>query len=237
MMAHKLSLTTPIQEHIDRAIGELIASLPDPEQLVPDERRALIARYAAVLEGNFIYWMTAARLAVASDEAKAIIEDNLLEEVRDNLREEVRDNHPGMLRRFALAAHAAPTDADALAVYRNLENVRLFVADLSAVKIVLMMAFFEGFITRFMPYLADLADRQGSAERQYTDVHGVVDVVHTEGLFRALEAEMLRKPDVVEPTPSLFTGVKVLRTLIENVIHPNRVTSPHVALEATAAAA
>jgi len=229
MMAHKRSLTTPIQEHIDRAIGELIASLPDPEQLVPDERRALIARYAAVLEGNFIYWMTAAHLAVSTDEARVIIEDNL--------REEVRDNHPGMLRRFALAAHAAPTDADALAVYRNLENVRLFVADLSAVEIVLMMAFFEGFITRFMPYLADLADRQGSAERQYTDVHGVVDVVHTEGLFRALEAEMLRKPDVVEPTPSLFTGVKVLRTLIENVIHPNRVTSPHVALEATAAAA
>ena len=227
MMAHKRSLTTPIQEHIDRAIGELIASLPDPEQLVPDERRALIARYAAVLEGNFIYWMTAAHLAVSTDEARAIIEDNL--------REEVRDNHPGMLRRFALAAHAAPTDADALAVYRNLENVRLFVADLSAVEIVLMMAFFEGFITRFMPYLADLADRQGSAERQYTDVHGVVDVVHTEGLFRALEAEMLRKPDVVEPTPSLFTGVKVLRTLIENVIHPNRVTSPHVALEATVA--
>ena len=227
MMAHKRSLTTPIQEHIDRAIGELIASLPDPEQLAPDERRALIARYAAVLEGNFIYWMTAAHLAVSTDEARAIIEDNL--------REEVRDNHPGMLRRFALAAHAAPTDADALAVYRNLENVRLFVADLSAVKIVLMMAFFEGFITRFMPYLADLADRQGSAERQYTDVHGVVDVVHTEGLFRALEAEMLRKPDVVEPTPSLFTGVKVLRTLIENVIHPNRVTSPHVALEATVA--
>ena len=225
MMAHKRSLTTPIQEHIDWTIDELIVSLPDPGRLVPDERRALIARYAAVLEGNFIYWMTAAHLAVASDEAKAIIEDNL--------REEIRDNHPGMLRRFVLAAQAAPTDSDALAVYRNLENVRLFVADLSAVKIVLMMAFFEGFITRFMPYLADLADRQGSAERQYTDVHGVVDVVHTEGLFRALEAEMLLKPDVVEPTPSLFAGVEVLRTLIENVIHPSRVTSQHVALEAT----
>ena len=224
-MAHQRSLTAPIQQHIDRAIDELIVSLPDPERLVPDERRGLIARYAAVLEGNFIYWMTAAHLAVASDEAKAIIEDNL--------REEVRDNHPGMLRRFALAAHAAPTDSDALAVYRNLENVRLFVARLSAVKIVLMMAFFEGFITRFMPYLADLAARQGSAERQYTDVHGVVDVVHTEGLFRALEAEMLLKPDAPEPTPSLFTGVEVLRTLIENVIHPNRVTSQHVALEAT----
>jgi hypothetical protein len=224
-MAHQRSLTAPIQQHIDRAIDELIVSLPDPERLVPDERRGLIARYAAVLEGNFIYWMTAAHLAVASDEAKAIIEDNL--------REEVRDNHPGMLRRFALAAHAAPTDSDAMAVYRNLEHVRLFVADLSAVRIVLMMAFFEGFITRFMPYLADLAARQGSAERQYTDVHGVVDVVHTEGLFRALESEMLLKPDAPEPTPSLFTGVEVLRTLIENVIHPNRVTSQHVALEAT----
>jgi hypothetical protein len=224
-MAHQQSLTAPIQQHIDRAIDELIVSLPDPERLVPDERRGLIARYAAVLEGNFIYWMTAAHLAVASDEAKAIIEDNL--------REEVRDNHPGMLRRFALAAHAAPTDSDAMAVYRNLEHVRLFVAELSAVRIVLMMAFFEGFITRFMPYLADLAARQGSAERQYTDVHGVVDVVHTEGLFRALESEMLRKPDAPEPTPSLFTGVEVLRTLIENVIHPNRVTSQHVALEAT----
>jgi hypothetical protein len=224
-MAHQRSLTAPIQQHIDRAIDELIVSLPDPERLVPDERRGLIARYAAVLEGNFIYWMTAAHLAVASDEAKAIIEDNL--------REEVRDNHPGMLRRFVLAAHAAPTDSDALAVYRNLEHVRLFVAGLSAVRIVLMMAFFEGFITRFMPYLADLAARQGSAERQYTDVHGVVDIVHTEGLFRALEAEMLRKPDAPEPTPSLFTGVEVLRTLIENVIHPNRVTSQHVALEAT----
>ena len=70
-MAHQRSLTAPIQQHIDRAIDELIVSLPDPERLVPDERRGLIARYAAVLEGNFIYWMTAARLAVASDEANA----------------------------------------------------------------------------------------------------------------------------------------------------------------------
>jgi len=227
MLAQKGSLTAPLQASIDRAIDGLMVSLPDPDRLVPDERRGLIARYAAVLEGNFIYWMTAARLAVASDEAKAIIEDNL--------REEVRDNHPGMLRRFALAAHAAPTDSDALAVYRNLENVRLFVAQLSAVKIVLMMAFFEGFITRFMPYLADLAARQGSAERQYTDVHGVVDVVHTEGLFRALAAElMLLRPEIIEPAAALFTGVEILRTLIQNVIHPNAAASQHAERKATA---
>jgi hypothetical protein len=228
MLAQKRSLTAPLQAFIERAIDGLMVSLPDPDRLVPEERRGLIARYAAVLEGNFIYWMTAARLAVASDEAKAIIEDNL--------REEVRDNHPGMLRRFALAAHAAPTDSDAMAVYRNLESVRLFVAQLSAAKIVLMMAFFEGFITRFMPYLADLAARQGSAEREYTDVHGVVDVVHTEGLLRALEAELtLPRPDVPEPTTSLFTGVETLQTLIQNVIHPQGATSQNAARATTAA--
>jgi len=178
----KQSSIVPLQEHIDRTSQELLASFPNTQQLSADERRGIIARYTAVLEGNFIYWMTAAYLAVASDEAHAIIRDNLLEEVRDN--------HPGMLRKFAIAANAVPTDVDALAVHRNLQNVRLFVAQLSAVKLLLMMAFFEGWITRFMPYLAELARCQGSAEREYTDVHGVCDVVHTQELFRALEGEM-----------------------------------------------
>src|SRR5207302_2302866 len=123
----KRSSIAPIQEHIDRASQELLVSFPDSQQLSADERRGIIARYAAVLEGNFIYWMTAAYLSVASDEAHAI--------VQDNLREEVRDNHPGMLRRFAMAARALPTDVDALAVWPALESVRRFVAGLSGVKI------------------------------------------------------------------------------------------------------
>ena len=209
MEAKPLTRTAPMQEHIDRAVHDLLASCPDPERLTADERRGIIARYSAVLEGNFIYWMTGAYLAVASAEAHAIIQDNL--------REEVRDNHPGMLRRFAIAAHAVPTDLDSFAVYRHLENVRRFVGQLSAVKIVLMMAFFEGFITRFMPYLADLAKRQGSSEYEYTDVHGVCDVVHTQELFRALEAEMALAPDL-EPEPKLLTGVELLRALIQRII-------------------
>jgi len=188
-----------------------MASLPDPEQLSHEEQRGIIARYSAVLEGNFIYWMTAAHLAVVSDEARAIIEDNL--------REEVRDNHPGMLRRFVIAARAVPTDVDASTVYRSLEQVRRFVGELDPVRIVVMMAFFEGFITRFMPYLAGLAAGRGSAEQEYTDVHGVVDVVHTEGLFRALEAEMARAPEASEPGREL-AGVEILRTLLESVVHP-----------------
>jgi hypothetical protein len=205
------STTASIQARIDRAIEDLAASLPDPARLSAEERRGIIARYTAVLEGNFIYWMTGAYLAVRSDGARA--------KIIDNLREEVRDSHPGMMRRFAIAAHAIPTDADAQAVYRNLTNVRLFIGRLSAVPIVVSMAFLEGFIQRFMTYLADLARRQGSAEMEYTDVHGVCDVTHTQELFRALEEEMALAPPM--PANEMFEGVELLRTLIQNIVVNN----------------
>jgi hypothetical protein len=205
------SKTAPIQAHIDRVIDDLLASLPKPGQLSPEERRGIIARYTAVLEGNFIYWMTGAYIAVGSDEARA--------KIMDNLREEVRDCHPGMMRRFALAAQAIPTDTDAEAIYRNLMDVRLFIGRLAPVPIVVTMAFFEGFIQQFMPYLADLAQRQGSAEMEYTDVHGICDVTHTQELFRALEAEMALDPWVREQ--EMFEGVELLRTLIQRIVVSN----------------
>jgi hypothetical protein len=200
-----------IQAHIEREIEELLAALPDPAHLSADERRGILARYTAVLEGNFIYWMTGAYIAAGSDEARA--------KIIDNLREEVRDSHPGMMRRFAIAAHAVPTEGDADAVYRNLTNVRLFIGRLSAVPIVVTMAFFEGFIQRFMPYLADLATRQGSSEMEYTDVHGVCDITHTQELYRALEAELALTPPL--PTEELYEGVGLLRTLIQNIVVNN----------------
>ena len=202
------SKTASIQAYLDRATGDLLASLRNPAHLSAEERRGIIARYTAVLEGNFIYWMTGAYIAVRSEEARA--------KIMDNLREEVRDCHPGMMRRFALAAHAIPTEADAQAIHRNLMNVRLFIGRLSAVPIVVTMAFFEGFIQRFMSYLADLAQRQGSAEMEYTDVHGVCDVTHTQELFRALEAEMALAHPL--PEQELFEGVELLRTLIQSIV-------------------
>ena len=210
LTACRQATVTPIQEHIDRVTQDLLGSLPNPERLSADEQRGIIARYTAVLEGNFIYWMTAAHLSVRSDEARTIVEDNL--------REEVRDNHPGMLRKFAIAARAVPTDTDALAVSPNLESVRRFVGGLSAVKIVVMMAFFEGFIRQFMAYLTDLAKRRGSAEQEYTDVHGVRDVVHTQELYRALQAELTLLPEPL-PAAKLFEGMGLLRALIETIVH------------------
>ena len=192
-----------------RIIEELIASLPDPDKLSAGERRGIIARYTAVLEGNFIYWMTATYLSAKSEEAHPILLDNLMEEIRDC--------HPAMLRNFTIAAHAFPTDSDALEVHQDLTNVRLFLGRLSGVQNLLTMAFFEGFIQQFMAYLADLAGAQGSVERVYTDVHGVCDVTHSQELFRAVSVEMALNP--IDPSTDLFEGVDLLRTLIRTIIH------------------
>ncbi len=158
--ASNSSAVNTIQKKINGMIDDLIKSLPAPAQLTEEERRGIVARYSAVLEGNFIYWMTAAYLAVKSEDARPIL--------LDNLHEEVRDSHPDMLRRFTIAAHAFPTDADSLAVNDELTAVRLFLGRLSGVQSVVTMAFFEGFIQRFMDYLAKLAVAQGSAEMEYT---------------------------------------------------------------------
>jgi len=200
---------TSIQERINRSTDELLASFPNPDELSAAQRRGIIARYTAVLEGNFIYWMTATYLSIASEEARA--------KIQENLYEEVHDCHPGMMRRFALAAHAAPTDSDFAAVYQDLMNVRLFLGRLSGVPNVLTMAFFEGWIQRFMSYLADLARLQGSQEFEYTDVHGVCDITHTAELYHALAAEMALNP--VGAETNLFEGVDLLITLLRTVVN------------------
>ncbi len=200
-----------IKDKTTAIIDDLIDALPDPKQLTCDERRGIIARYTAVLEGNFIYWMTAAALAAKAEQSQPIM--------LENLYEEVHDAHPLMLRKFAMAANAFPTDKDAMAVHDDLTKVRLFMGELSPVKSVLMMGFFEGFIQKFMAYLACLAAEQGSTEMEYTDVHGVCDIEHTEGLFKVLAAEIALTPP--EPYADLFEGVSLLRTLIERVIRPH----------------
>jgi hypothetical protein len=202
------SFTDSIRQQVGSITNDLFANLPTVEQLTPEQRRGIIARYTAVLEGNFIYWMTATYLAVRSEDARPIL--------IDNLHEEVRDSHPAMMRRFALAAHAFPTDADALAVDADLTRMRLFLGKLQGVQSLLTMAFFESTIQRFMPYLAGLAAAQGSHDFEYTDVHGVCDIAHSEGLFQAVALEMSLNPP--DENADLFEGVKLLRNLIDAIV-------------------
>jgi hypothetical protein len=205
----KESALAAAKTRVDLMIDEVMNSLPRVDEMSSEQRRGIIARYTAVLEGNFIYWMTAAYLAVKSDAARPII--------IDNLTEEVRDSHPAMLRRFAIAAHAFPTESDALEVDHELTKMRLFFGRLSGVQILVTMAFFEGFIQRYMSYLADLAVAQGSSELEYTDVHGVCDIAHTEGLIQALSMEMELNP--LAPDADIFEGVELLEALLNRVVH------------------
>ena len=143
-----------------------------------------------------------------SEEARPILIDNLLEEVRDS--------HPVMLRKFAMAANAFPTSEDVLAVHDDLTKMRLFLGKLQGVQSLLTMAFFEGFIQKFMPFLAALAAGRGSVEMEYTDVHGVCDVAHSEGLFRAVLLENSVNP--ISSKANLFEGVDLLRNVIHSII-------------------
>lgn len=206
---HGESVEGSIQQQVESMIDDLIAQLPNPETLTSAQRHGIIARYSAVLEGNFIYWMTATSIAAKADEVRPILAENLYEECRDA--------HPAMLRRFAIAAHAYPTDKEALATDRELHAMRLFLGKLQGVQSVLTMAFFEGWIQRFMGYLGDLATAEGSSDLEYTNVHGVCDVHHTAELYRALALEMAANP--VSPDTNLFEGVDLLRTLIRAIIN------------------
>lgn len=197
-----------IPETINGLIDDLIASLPNPRLLNNSERRGIIARYTSVLEGNFIYWMTATLLAAKSEDVHPILVENL--------HEEISDAHPIMMRRFAIAAHAYPEASDALAVDEDLTRMRRFVGKLSGVQSLITMAFFEGFIQKFMEYLAELAKGLGSTEMEYTDVHGVCDVAHTAGLIRAFEIENERYP--LEPEKDLLEGVHLLRAVIHSIV-------------------
>jgi len=202
------SVDASLQNTLNGLIEELMSSLPEIGSLTREERRGIIARYTAVLEGNFIYWMTATLLATQSEDARPIL--------LENLHEEVRDAHPVMLRRFAIAAGAFPTDSDALAVDADLTKVRVFLGRLSSVQSLATMAFFEGFIQRFMSYLADLAKAQGSTDMEYTDVHGVCDIAHTDGLLRAFSTESSIAP--LDPEKDPLEGVYILRGLINKVV-------------------
>ena len=207
LVAPEIHNLSSIKRRIDSEIDSLVAALPDHKDLTPEQRRGIIARYTAVLEGNFIYWMTAAYLSVRSEEARPIL--------IDNLREEIADCHPEMLRRFAVAAHAYPAEADAMAVRDDLTKVRTFLGRLQGVQNVLTMGFFESYIQRFMSYLADLAVAQGSTDLEYTEVHGVCDIAHSEGLLKALSAEAAINPP--DPAADLFEGVNKLRALIQTI--------------------
>jgi hypothetical protein len=201
------TVDSTLQQTINQMIDDMISRLSDPKKLPSTERRGIIARYSSVLEGNFIYWMTATVIATKAEAARSILFENLYEETRDA--------HPHMMRKFAMAANAFPTDKDALAVHEEVTNMRLFLGRLVAVQSLLSMAFFEGYIQKYMAFLAALAAEESSTEMEYTDVHGVCDIEHTAGLFRALAIEQAVNP--LGSDMDIFEGVTLLCAVLDRI--------------------
>jgi hypothetical protein len=115
-----------------------------------------------------------------------------------------------------MAANAFPRSEDVLAVHDTMTKMRLFLGRLQGVQSLLTMAYFEGLIQKFMPFLAALATARGSVEMEYTDVHGVCDIAHSEGLFRAVSLENEINP--ISADANLFEGVELLRDVIQNIM-------------------
>jgi hypothetical protein len=93
-----------------------------------------------------------------------------------------------------------------MAVDDGLTKVRMFPDGLHGVQNVLTMGFFERYIQRFISYLADRAVAQASTDLEYTDVHGVCDMPHSESLLTMLSAGAAINPP--DRSADLFDGVK-----------------------------
>jgi hypothetical protein len=52
---------------------------------------------------------------------------------------------------------------------------------------------------------------------EYTDVHGVCDIAHTEGLIQALSTEMVLNP--LRPDANVLEGVELLEALMHRVVY------------------
>jgi len=208
-MTSTLSRTAPIQEHIDRAIQELFASFPNPDRLSAAE---------AVRDHRPLHRGARGQLHLLDDRRLSL--RRVDGGARDHPQQPPRGGSRQPSRDAATVRHgraAIPTDRDALAVSRHLHGVREFVGRLSGARIVIMMAFFEGFIQRFMPISRSSPDARAPRRRSTPMCTAVCDVAHTQELFHALEAELALIG--VPPTAALLEGVGLLTALLQVIVH------------------
>lgn len=145
----------------------------------PEQASAILYTYAQIFEGNFVSWMAGAMLTARSPYARYAASENLWVELKDN--------HPGMLRAFIESCQVKPWPNKSLA---ELEKVRQEVGELSGLKNIALMAILENTSEIFIPYLAILAKQLGCQNFEYTDAHGVTDILHAEQFTKALQEEI-----------------------------------------------
>lgn len=142
----------------------------------------ILGRYTAIIEPNFVSWMAAAMIFARSQDARYT--------AIENLEVEIGDNHAGTLRDFSRAARAYPEQEHQIWMDEQLHIVRSMNAQGNGLQNTAWIAYLENTSTAFIPYLAEIAQRRGSNELEYTNVHGAADIGHAEASLYAIDKEM-----------------------------------------------
>lgn len=170
-----------LKEKFNRITEDIARQLPEVENIPVEKCRQIIRRYTAAFEGNFVSWMGATAISTRSVEGRYASAENLYVEMRDN--------HAGMLRDFAISVQAEPDEEDYKDMYVGVTEIRNLVSEMSGLKNLALMATLESTSAAFIPWLAKIAQKCGSTNLHYTDVHGEADIEHANQFVWALEHE------------------------------------------------
>lgn len=177
-----------------------------PSSVSNEDARKILARYAAALEGNFIAWMGAGALVAQSVQAKYAASENLWVELKDD--------HAGMLHRFIASAGVEVTHSHAREVEDVVASIRVFLAKMSSVEILALMAYLENTSAEFIPFLGAIARQLGGVDDVYIRVHGEADVLHADQFAWALGYEIANDDRAFEKIDEAFKlGEQFLRSI------------------------
>ncbi len=171
-----------IKEKLLEVTEQVRASLKPTDIISVDEAKNIIARYTAAVEGNFLAWMGAAVIYARSPQGEYA--------AKENLGVELKDNHQGMLRGFAKSAEAEPSLEHYQKVNEVVSSMRNFFSKENGLQALTVMATLEHTSSIFIPYLAELAEKRGSKNLRYTDIHGEADIEHAKQFIWAVESEL-----------------------------------------------
>ena len=115
-----------LMNKLTAATVRVAETLPTLAWLSNDQKRRILKRYVAALEGNFLAWMAATSITCRSMKSRYAADQNLWDEISED--------HPGMLREFAKSADAEPDAADFDAVAYQVSEIRRLVSELSGLK-------------------------------------------------------------------------------------------------------
>jgi len=174
--------------------------------LTETKARAVISRYVAAVEGNFIQWLAAASVTARSPTAKFAADQNL--------RDEFFETHPDLLRAFAKGASAEPDVNDYAAVEGAVSEIRKMISELSGLKNTVLIATLESASLSFTPYLAELGNRLGNTDSRYTDAHGDADIEHARLFLQAIAEE--RKMGYERPSEQIECAILMGRNLLKS---------------------